>query len=402
MQAFIGAELLKRAKPAAKPFEIRDTRLKGFLLRVQPSGTLTFYCEYGRGKRYRIGRADAVKPDAARRKAKEILNAAYLGDDPMQDKRNAKAHTLETFVDEVYAPWTEATMRTAAETVRSLKKNFPDLQRKKLHEITPWLVEKWRSARLKANAQPATVNRALDNLRAAMARAVEWGFLAENPLAKVKRTKTDTAAPIRYLAEGEEAALLIALVDREKRIRAERASANAWRAERGYPLHPDLRSCTFADHLRPIVLLSLNTGMRRGELFSLDWQDVDLDRAVLTVRGLHAKSKKTRHLPLNAVALEALTRWREQSQSGLVFPSRTGERLTNVQKSWASVLSAAGITSFRWHDLRHHFASKLVMAGVDLNTVRELLGHSTITMTLRYAHLGPEHKAAAVARLVAQ
>jgi site-specific recombinase XerD len=72
----------------------------------------------------------------------------------------------------------------------------------------------------------------------------------------------------------------------------------------------------------------------------------------------------------------------------------------NVKKSWMSLLKSAGIENFRWHDMRHHFASKLVMAGVDLNTVRELLGHADIKMTLRYAHLAPEYKAKAVAKLI--
>ena len=85
---------------------------------------------------------------------------------------------------------------------------------------------------------------------------------------------------------------------------------------------------------------------------------------------------------------------------GLVFPGKNGKRFNNIRRSWAGVLDAAKISGFRLHDLRHTFASRLVMAGVDLNTVRELLGHSDYSMTLRYAHLAPEHKAAAVARLV--
>jgi integrase len=94
--------------------------------------------------------------------------------------------------------------------------------------------------------------------------------------------------------------------------------------------------------------------------------------------------------------------WRDQASDneGLVFPGRNGGALNNVRRSWEGALRVAGIKRFRWHDLRHTFASKLVMAGVDLNTVRELLGHSDYKMTQRYSHLAPEHKAAAVAKLV--
>jgi integrase len=151
------------------------------------------------------------------------------------------------------------------------------------------------------------------------------------------------------------------------------------------------------------VLLALNTGLRRGELFRLRWRDVAIDRAMLTVRGEGAKSGQTRHVPLNAEAASVLAAWRHNAAAppALVFPSVDPEKpLEDVKKGWGPVVRAAKIGPFRFHDLRHHFASRLVQAGVDLNTVRELLGHADIKMVLRYAHLAPETKAAAVAKLV--
>jgi integrase len=402
MQAAITQELIRSLKPQAKPYEVRDPRLRGFLLRVQPTGVMTYYAEYGRGKRHRVGPADALAPSKAFERARIVLAEAALGNDPAEALKDAKAHTFRSFLDEVYEPWAKANIRTTKNTLLRLRANFPDLQNKRLDEINAWVVEKWRAARLKAGAKAATVNRDLDDLRSALAKAKTWGLLEEHPLAGVKRSRTDDNATVRFLDNDEERRLRAALDAREERIRGERYRANAWRAERGYPTMPDLRRVAFADHLKAMVLISINTGVRRGELFSLEWRDVDLQRAMLTVRGQSAKSGRTRHIPLNAEALAALQGWHAQRPEldGLVFPGRNGDRLDSVRKAWLAVLADAKIRSFRWHDQRHHFASRLVMAGVDLNTVRELLGHASYQMTLRYSHLAPEHKAAAVAKLV--
>ena len=222
-------------------------------------------------------------------------------------------------------------------------------------------------------------------------------------MASVKPLKIDSSQIVRFLSEDEEKRLRSAIDSREEKRRVERDSANGWRLKRQVALLTDLRLVPFTDHLKPMILISINTGIRQGELFNLRWQDVDLHRANLTITGNTAKSGKTRHIPLNSEALHAFNEWATGSNNeNLVFPSTDGRPFDNVKKSWAELLKDAKIDQFRWHDMRHHFASRLVMAGVDINTVRELLGHGDLKMTLRYAHLAPEHKAAAVAKLVRQ
>jgi integrase len=138
-------------------------------------------------------------------------------------------------------------------------------------------------------------------------------------------------------------------------------------------------------------------------LSALTWADIDLVNDQLTVRAEDSKSGKARYVPLNAEAVKVLNAWKRDGAAAtdFVFPGKTdGERLVEIKTAWAKLLTSANIAQFRFHDCRHTFASKLVQAGVDLNTVRELLGHSNILMTLRYSHLAPEHRAAAVAKLV--
>jgi integrase len=130
----------------------------------------------------------------------------------------------------------------------------------------------------------------------------------------------------------------------------------------------------------------------------LSWTDVDLAHVILTVRGSGAKSGRTRHVPLNAEALVILNNWGPNAE-GLVFPGVEGKRMFSLKTGWLVLAKAAKLKNFRFHDLRHTFASNLVQVGVELNTVRELLGHSDFGLTLRYAHLTAGNKAAAVAKL---
>jgi site-specific recombinase XerD len=123
---------------------------------------------------------------------------------------------------------------------------------------------------------------------------------------------------------------------------------------------------------------------------------MNMHEGILTVRSHSAKTGDTRHVPLNGEALETLQRWRKQnSHHESLFPVTT-----TFKTAWSTLPGEAEIaTRFRWHDLCHHFASPLVQAGVPLNTVRELLGHGSMAMTIRYAHLAPDQKREAVDKL---
>jgi len=136
-------------------------------------------------------------------------------------------------------------------------------------------------------------------------------------------------------------------------------------------------------------------------LFNLQWPNVDLERRQITISASSAKSRKSRSIPLNQTALGVLQDWNSQSHCShsYVFSNRNGDKFRDIKTAWRKLLINANIENFRWHDLRHHFASKLAMAGVDLNTIRELLGHSSYEMTMRYAHLSDLHKLKAVAVL---
>jgi integrase len=155
----------------------------------------------------------------------------------------------------------------------------------------------------------------------------------------------------------------------------------------------------YPDHM-PELDIALNTGMRRSEQYlRIDWNCVDFFRRDLYIP--QSKNGSSRHIPLNTHAVSAFQEMfaRTKGKGPIFAAKRGGERLLGPRHWFEEAVETAKLVGFTWHDLRHTFASRLVMAGVDLRTVAELLGHKKIQMTMRYAHLAPQHKMAAVEKL---
>ena len=410
MKAELTSNEIAKQKSSHIRLKVWDTLIKGYYLLVLPSGNKSLYLYYrynGKAHDYCIGKIGKYTAKTGRDEATRLSAKLTQGIDIQTDKKNKKAAekrskqaTLKTFIETEYAPYVSSKLNSANEVIRVLNKDFLFLHDRKMDSITIWEMKKWTSTQLKNGLSPATVNRRIGVLKSMMSLAVESGVIEKNPLTGMTQLKIDTNQKVRYLEVKEENRLRKALEERQDHQREARKSHNKWLISRRKESLPEL-SNRFTDHLYPITLIALNTGMRRGELFKLDWSNVSLQQRIITVEGQTAKSKKTRHIPMNDEAFHALVTWRNQTESkGLVFSSpATGKKLDNISTAWNSLLNNANIKDFRFHDLRHNFASQLVMKGVDLLTIKELLGHSKLEMTLRYAHLAPEHKAAAVALL---
>jgi site-specific recombinase XerD len=231
-----------------------------------------------------------------------------------------------------------------------------------LRNILPLDIQTWATRR-RQEVAPATVNRELSFLRRIFNVAIANGLVEKNPVKQIKFYR-EPSGRVRWLADEEEARL------------REEIGEKRW----------------------PLVAFAVHTGLRQGEQFNLRWKDVDLQNGVLTIP--RSKHGGVRHVPLSETALTILRDAPSRLHSAYVFPSTTGQTPLNAtnfrQRVFEPALRRAGIADFRWHDLRHSFASRLVMRGADLRTVQELLGHRTLAMTIRYSHLAPAHLQSAV------
>jgi integrase len=344
-------------------------KANGIYERKGRHGDITYYIRYqyeGTDIKERVGRRSR---GFTRELAKEALKSRLgeIAQGKFNLEKTRKPVPFSKLVERS-RQYGESTKRAWVEEKHTLQM-FADLfGETPLSQITTWQIEKWKAERSK-KVKPNTVNRQLTVIKHMFRKAIEWGLSTSNPAASVKRfpvndqrTRFLTADEIQKLLEGCESQV-----------------TSPW--------------------LLPLVSLALNTGMRQGELLSLKWEDVDLERRLITVK--QSKTLRLKTVAINDPAKEALSWLSENRYGEYLFMWPWGDLIgkTTVHDTFKKACIAAKITDFRFHDLRHTFASHLVMSGVDLVTVKELMGHVGINMTLRYSHLVPEHKAQAVAKL---
>jgi len=319
-----------------------------------------WYIDYyvkGRRKRKKIGPSKKLAMQVLKDVQLKIAKGEYLG--VYEEKKIPFEKYAEQYLDYSKANKARSTyQRHDRNNIAHLVSFFKN---RYIFEITPQMIEKYKAMRLK-KVSPATVNRELACLKHMFTKAIEWGYVKENPAKKVKLLK-EPPGRLRYLRPEEVEKLL--------------------------------NAC--ADYIRPIVVTALNTGMRKGELLRLKWANVDLKNRKITV--INSKNNESRVIPINQTLFKELSALSKEGKGEDVFSDRNGHPFGDIKKGFSAALKRAGIKDFRFHDLRHTFGSHLVMQGVDLKTVQQVMGHKDIKMTMRYSHLSPEYVQEAMERL---
>ncbi len=242
----------------------------------------------------------------------------------------------------------------------------------KLEKLARKKVERWNRKKEKKETDfisPATVNRYYGAFSHVCTVATnEWEWLEDNPLRKIKKLK-EPRGRVRFLDNDERKSLLLACKDAP------------------YP------------QMYVIVVLALSTGARRSEIMNLRWANIDMEKKQIVLH--ETKNGERRALPLTGHAHELMKAHNKvrRIDTDLVFPSIVGDKPYEIKKSWEGALKKAGIKDFRFHDLRHSAASYLAMNGASPTEIAEVLGHKTLQMVKRYAHLSEAHTSSVVASM---
>lgn len=331
----------------------------GNIYEVKGKKKTTWYISYyHKGRRIR----EAISEKKSEAKAALAAREADILRGRFEFKKD-KNVWFEDFTEE-YIEYAKVNKKSWGRDESSLKHLKPFFKDKLLSQITPKDIEEYKKKRLETDfrnrkIQPGTVNRELQCLRHIFTIAEKFDkFEGKNPVKEVKLFK-----PREYVL----------------RILKPKEIQKLIKVTKGY--------------LRAIIIVAVHTGMRKGEILNLRWNDIDFVKGYVLIR--EAKSGHMRKVPISPVVKHTLKSLKKESE--FVFQSdKTDTRRRDFYRAWKATLERVGIEDFRFHDLRHTAASLMVANGIDLVTIKEILGHADIKMTMRYAHTTPEVKMKAV------
>lgn len=312
------------------------------------------YRTEGRRVRIPVGESKKLAQNVLSKKLTEIAENRHL------DVQRTQKVKFEDFVNDYIELHAKHKKSFRSSYLNSIKHLLREFSGRFLDEIDAYSIATYKNKRQQI-VSDASVNRELACLKSIFNKAIEWQKIKESPASRIKLFK-ERNARTRYLTEGELSRLL------------EQSS----------------------ERLKAVIIIAINTGMRKSEMQNLRWEDINFTTNLITLE--HTKNGERRYIPINETVKKILLDQKEFGKSEYVFIKSNGEPY-NVRKSFETALKKADIKDFRWHDCRHTCASYLVMRGVDLNTVRELLGHKSLEMTLRYSHLSQSHMLNAVQKL---
>lgn len=318
-----------------------------------------WYIDYSfNGERIRYG--VGIKFEAE----KEMLRVSYELEHSLHQPRIIMI--FDNLVEQ-YLTWAKTNKKASSYTrdITSSKYLLGFFGGKKLNSITHALAEHYQSQRIdglftlkgtsrKKRISPATVNHEIILLKHMYKKAVEWGYLIMSPIRNVKKLK-EPPGRVRYAKPAEWQRLLSA------------SSPN----------------------LRNIIIFARHTGLRRGEIFNLQWNDIDWDNRRVTIRA--RKNNTNMIIPIKDVVYKMLKRLYSSATSNYVFPGTDGKQRYTLRTAFNAACRRAAIENLHFHDLRHTFGSDLVNSGADIKTVQALMGHKSIVSTLRYIHPTDKH-----------
>jgi len=352
----------------SKDIVIWDEVLIGFGVRVKPNGTKTFLIQYrnkyGRMRRYSIGRLGDLTLDQARKEAKRLKGLIALGEDPAETKlEQRKSGTVKELAekymdDHCMGRCKESTI--AAHQWLLDKFIIPRFGNHRLPELSSQEIALYHKSLADT---PYNANRTLGLLKAMFSKAEQWGLLPpnQNPASSIKPYREKKRN--RFLSPEEYRRLFKTVEDQE-------------------------RLGLIGEYQAAAIRLLILTGCRLGEILNLQWRMVDLANCRLLLDEHKTDAKGIKAVPLNNLARQVLEKLTRSDESPYVILGKDGvSPMVNLQKPWKRVREEARLHNVRIHDLRHSFASAAASAGVPLQIIGGLLGHSSPQTTARYAHL---------------